>query len=156
MQVTRKDLDPLNAEMVINITKEDYRQKVDDVLKNYKKTASIPGFRKGHVPMGMIKKQYEKAVIADEVNKLLKQEMDRYIKDEKLDLLGGPLPKNEKSSLDWDSQTLDFKFELGLAPKIKTDPRIGRAIGSSISQTFAGPMKFAQTKTTENPAISAG
>ena len=124
MQVTLKDIDPLNAEMVINIKKEDYRQKVDDVLKNYKKTASIPGFRKGHVPMGMIKKQYEKAVIADEVNKLLKQEMDRYIKDEKLDLLGGPLPKNEKSSLDWDSQTLDFKFELGLAPKIEADLKV--------------------------------
>ena len=124
MQVTRKDIDPLNAEMVINIKKEDYRQKVDDVLKNYKKTASIPGFRKGHVPMGMIKKQYEKAVIADEVNKLLKQEMDRYIKEEKLDLLGGPLPKNEKSSLDWDSQTLDFKFELGLAPKIEADLKV--------------------------------
>jgi trigger factor len=84
--------------MVINITKEDYRQKVDDVLKNYKKTVSIPGFRKGHVPMGMIKKQYEKAVIADEVNKLLQQEMDRYIKEEKLDLLGGPLPKKRKSN----------------------------------------------------------
>ena len=124
MQVTRKDLDPLNAEMVINITKEDYRQKVDDVLKNYKKTVSIPGFRKGHVPMGMIKKQYEKAVIADEVNKLLQQEMDRYIKEEKLDLLGGPLPKNEKATLDWDSDTLDFEFELGLAPKIKTDLKV--------------------------------
>ena len=124
MQVTRKDIDPLNAEMVINITREDYRQKVDDVLKNYKKTASIPGFRKGHVPMGIIKKQYEKAVIADEVNKLLQQEMDRYIKEEKLDLLGGPLPKNEKATLDWDSETLDFEFELGLAPKIVTDLKV--------------------------------
>ncbi|MBL6668797.1 MAG: trigger factor [Flavobacteriaceae bacterium] len=124
MQVTRKDIDPLNAEMVINITREDYRQKVDDVLKNYKKTASIPGFRKGHVPMGMIKKQYEKAVIADEVNKLLQQEMDRYIKEEKLDLLGGPLPKNEKATLDWDSETLDFEFELGLAPKIVADLKV--------------------------------
>ena len=124
MQVTRKDIDPLNAEMVINITREDYRQKVDDVLKNYKKTASIPGFRKGHVPMGMIKKQYEKAVIADEVNKLLQQEMDRYIKEEKLDLLGGPLPKNEKATLDWDSETLDFEIELGLAPKIVADLKV--------------------------------
>ena len=124
MQVTRKEIDPLNAEMVINITREDYRQKVDDVLKNYKKTASIPGFRKGHVPMGMIKKQYEKAVIADEVNKLLQQEMDRYIKEEKLDLLGGPLPKNEKATLDWDSETLDFEFELGLAPKIVADLKV--------------------------------
>ena len=124
MQVTRKDIDPLNAEMVINITREDYRQKVDDVLKNYKKTASIPGFRKGHVPMGIIKKQYEKAVIADEVNKLLQQEMDRYIKEEKLDLLGGPLPKNEKATLDWDSETLDFEFELGLAPKIVADLKV--------------------------------
>jgi len=118
MQVTRKDIDPLNAEITIRVAKEDYTEKVDDILKNYKKTASIPGFRKGHVPMGMIKKQYQKAVTADEVNKLLQQEMDRYIKDENLNLLGGPLPKESEKDLDWDAETLDFEFELGLAPKI--------------------------------------
>jgi len=71
MQVTRKDIDSLNVELVIQIAREDYAEKVEGILKNYKKTANIPGFRKGQVPMGMIKKQYEKAIIADEVNKLL-------------------------------------------------------------------------------------
>ncbi len=121
MQVTRKDIDSLNAELTIRVAREDYTGKVDDILKRYKKTASVPGFRKGQVPMGMIKKQYEKAVIADEVNKLLQQEMDRYIKEEKLNLLGGPLPKEMESDMDWDAEAIDFEFELGLAPKVEVN-----------------------------------
>lgn len=118
MQVTRKDIDSLNVELVIQIAREDYAEKVEGILKNYKKTANIPGFRKGQVPMGMIKKQYEKAIIADEVNKLLQQEMDRYIREEKINLLGGPLPKEENAPLDWDADAINFHFELGLAPQV--------------------------------------
>lgn len=124
MQVTRKDIDPLNAELTIRVSREDYTEKVDDILKRYKKTANIPGFRKGHVPMGMIKKQYEKAVTADEVNKLLQQEMDRYFKEENINLLGGPLPKETETDLDWDAETIDFEFELGLAPKVEVNLKV--------------------------------
>ena len=69
--------------------------RVDKILKDYRKNANIPGFRKGHVPMGMIKKQYETAVTADEVNKLLQENLNNYIQEEKIELLGNPLPCNE-------------------------------------------------------------
>ena len=83
----------------MTIDRKDYEEKVSTVLSNYRKNANIPGFRKGHVPMGMIKKQYEQAVIADEVNKLLRENLDNYIKDEKLELLGNPIPKPPKEAL---------------------------------------------------------
>jgi trigger factor len=107
----------------MTIDRKDYEKKVGSVLSDYRKNANIPGFRKGHVPMGMIKKQYEKAVIADEVNKLLRENLDKYIKDEKLELLGNPIPKASKEDLDWEASQLNFDFELGLAPKfnIKLD-----------------------------------
>jgi trigger factor len=107
----------------MTIDRKDYEKKVGSVLSDYRKNANIPGFRKGHVPMGMIKKQYEKAVIADEVNKLLRENLDKYIKDEKLELLGNPIPKASKEDLDWEASQLNFEFELGLAPKfnIKLD-----------------------------------
>jgi trigger factor len=101
----------------MTIDRKDYEKKVGSVLSDYRKNANIPGFRKGHVPMGMIKKQYEKAVIADEVNKLLRENLDKYIKDEKLELLGNPIPKASKEDLDWEASQLNFEFELGLAPK---------------------------------------
>jgi trigger factor len=89
------------------------------VLSDYRKNANIPGFRKGHVPMGMIKKQYQQAVIADEVNKLLRENLEKFIKEEKLDLLGNPLPKAADEELDWNADQMDFEFELGLAPKFE-------------------------------------
>ena len=71
MNISRKDSDSLNSVVTITVERKDFATKVEDLLKNYQKTASIPGFRKGYVPIGMIKKQYEKSVIADEVNKIL-------------------------------------------------------------------------------------
>lgn len=119
MNISKTDIDALNATINITLNRSDYQPKVNEVLTNYRKTANIPGFRKGHVPMGMIKKQYEQSVIADEVNKRLREELDKYIKDEKLELLGNPLPKAPEQDLDWSSDTLDFKFDLGLAPKFE-------------------------------------
>jgi len=117
MQITRTDVDALNAKVAISIEQNDFAEKVDNILKDYRKNTNISGFRKGHVPMGMIKKQYEKSIIADEVNKLLRENLDKYIKDEKLELLGNPIPKASKDDLDWESSQLNFEFELGLAPK---------------------------------------
>ena len=87
MKISRKDNNPLNSLITIDIERNDFEEKVNEVLSDYRKKANIPGFRKGHVPMGMIKKQYETAVTADEVNKLLQENMDHYIKEEKLNLL---------------------------------------------------------------------
>ena len=117
MDISKTDIDQLNSVINMTIDRKDYEKKVGSILSDYRKNANIPGFRKGHVPMGMIKKQYEKAVIADEVNKLLRENLDKYIKEEKLELLGNPIPKASKEDLDWDASQLNFEFELGLAPK---------------------------------------
>ena len=117
MDISKTDIDQLNSVINMTIDRKDYEKKVGSVLSDYRKNANIPGFRKGHVPMGIIKKQYEKAVIADEVNKLLRENLDKYIKDEKLELLGNPIPKASKEDLDWEASQLNFEFELGLAPK---------------------------------------
>ena len=116
MNISRTDLDALNATININLERSDFQEKVTEVLTSYRKTANIPGFRKGHVPMGMIKKQYEQAVTADEVNKILREQLDNFIKEEKLNLLGNPLPKAPEQELDWSADSIDFEFELGLAP----------------------------------------
>lgn len=118
MQITRTDVDALNAKVAISIEQKDFSEKVDKILKDYRKNANIPGFRKGHVPMGMIKKQYETAVTADEVNKLLQENLNNYIQEEKLELLGNPLPVMQ-DDINWKADSLDFEFELGLAPSFK-------------------------------------
>ena len=116
MQVTRKDVDALNAVITIAIDQADLGPKVDSVLTSYKKRANIPGFRKGNVPMGLIRKQYGQAVKADEVNKMLQESLSNYISKEQLALLGNPLPV-EKTDFDWEAKTLAFDFELGLSPE---------------------------------------
>lgn len=119
MNISRTDIDALNALVTIQIDRSDFEKNVNTVLSNYRKTANIPGFRKGHVPMGMIKKQYEQAVTADEINKILRENLDSYLKDEKIELLGNPLPKETDEPINWRADSLDFEFELGLAPKFE-------------------------------------
>ena len=101
----------------VEVEKNDYETKVNDVLKKYTKTAKIPGFRKGHIPMGLVRKQYGSAVKVDEINKLLDSELKKYIQDEKLDILGGPIPLYE--AIDWNLETINFDFEIGYTPEIK-------------------------------------
>jgi trigger factor len=119
MNIVKTDLDPLNAVVKITVDRTDYESKVNTVLSEYRKNANIPGFRKGHVPMGMIKKQYQQAVTADEVNKLLRENLENFIREEKLDLLGNPLPKAAEEALNWEAENMDFEFELGLSPKFE-------------------------------------
>ena len=119
MNISKTDLDALNAVIKITVDRSDYETKVNTVLSDYRKNANIPGFRKGHVPMGMIKKQYQQAVTADEVNKLLRENLEKFIKEENLGLLGNPLPKAADEELDWNADQMDFEFELGLAPKFE-------------------------------------
>lgn len=118
MNIQKEQIDELNAIVKVAITKEDYSDKVDKILKDYKKQANIPGFRKGQVPMGLIKKQYGRAVLVDEVNKLLQDNLNKYLTEEKLDVLGNPLPK-QQDNFDWDTEDFSFEFELGLAPNFE-------------------------------------
>ncbi|MBS3737623.1 MAG: trigger factor [Psychroflexus sp.] len=118
MDVKHENTDTLNAVVKVDIQKNDYQPKVDKILKDYKKSANIPGFRKGHVPLGLIKKQYGQAVLVDEVNKLLQEALNNYISEEKLDILGNPIPK-QQDDFDWNKEDYQFEFELGLAPDIE-------------------------------------
>lgn len=118
MQVTRKDVDALNAVITIAIDKSDLAPKIESVLTSYRKRADIPGFRKGNVPMGLIKKQYGSAVKADETNKILQESLSKYISEEKIALLGNPLPV-EREDFDWEADTMLFDFELGLSPEFE-------------------------------------
>lgn len=120
MNITKKDIDQLNAVLTVEITKEDYASNVEKVLVNYRKNANIPGFRKGQIPMGMVKKQFGKAVLVEEVNKLLQDNLHTYLTEEKLDILGNPLPKNE-TEINWDAEAFSFEFDLGLAPSFEVD-----------------------------------
>ncbi|WP_350290390.1 trigger factor [uncultured Croceitalea sp.] len=127
MNITKEQIDDLNAVVKVAITKDDYQEKVDTILKDYRKQANIPGFRKGQVPMGLIKKQYGKAVLVDEVNKLLQDNLNKYLTEEKLDVLGNPLPK-QQDGFDWDNDEFAFEFELGLAPDFKVNLKTKKAI----------------------------
>lgn len=120
MEITKKDIDSLNAVLTVAVKEEDYSGKVQKILTDYRKTANIPGFRKGHVPMGMVKKQYGKSVLVEEVNKILQEALHNYLTEEKLDVLGNPLPKND-TQIDWDTPDFSFDFELGLSPQFEVD-----------------------------------
>ncbi|MEZ4810500.1 MAG: trigger factor [Allomuricauda sp.] len=127
MNITKEQIDDLNAVVKVAISKEDYQDKVEKILNDYRKQANIPGFRKGQVPMGLIKKQYGKAVLVDEVNKLLQDNLNKYLTEEKLDVLGNPLPKQQQN-FDWDSENLAFEFELGLAPNFEVNLKTKKAV----------------------------
>ena len=120
MNITKENVDALNAVVKIDIVAEDYQTKVTEILQDYRKKADIPGFRKGHVPMGMVKKQYGKSIMIDEVNKLLQESLNNFLTEEKLDILGNPLPRMQED-FSWDTDTFSFEFELGLAPEFKVD-----------------------------------
>lgn len=120
MNIIKKDIDKLNAVLTVEISKDDYSAKVEKVMNDYRKNANIPGFRKGQVPMGMVKKQYGKAILVEEVNKLLQEALHKFLTEEKLDILGNPLPKNE-AEINWDAENYSFEFELGLSPEFNVD-----------------------------------
>ena len=118
MKISLNKKNKLTGIITIEINKDDYEQNVNDVLKRYSKTAKIPGFRKGFVPIGLVKKQYGNAVKVDEINKLLDSSLKKYIQDEKLDILGGPIPHMD-NDINWDSEIINFDFEIGYTPEFK-------------------------------------
>lgn len=126
MKVNVQKKDDLNAVLTVSIEESDYREKVDKTLKDYRKKANIPGFRPGHVPAGLIKKQFGKSVLIEEVNHILQHAVYDHIQEEKLDILGNPLPV-EQTDIDWDNQKdFNFDYELGMAPEfeLKVNGRI--------------------------------
>jgi len=120
MNITRNNVDALNAVVTVEVSKADYAPKVEKTLADYRKNAAIPGFRKGAVPMSLIQKQYGKAILLEEVNKVLQENLNRYLQEEKLDILGNPLPKVTED-FNWDAEDFKFEFELGFAPTFTVD-----------------------------------
>jgi trigger factor len=122
MNITRESIDDLNAVLKIQVEKADYDGNVEKVLRDYRKKATIKGFRPGMVPIGLIKKMYGKAVQIDEINKVVTDNIQKYLTDEKIEILGDPLPKiDDNEKIDFDTQeSFTFSFELGLAPAFET------------------------------------
>ena len=120
-KIVREDIDNLHALLTATLTPEDYQPKVNSELQNYRKKASMKGFRKGKTPMGMIKKLYGKSVLGDVINEMLQNEITQYLKDENLEILGQPIPAKDQELFDLEEGGKDvvFRFEVGLAPKFE-------------------------------------
>jgi len=120
MNISQESNGELTAIIHINLQESDYAKAVNKQLSDYKKKANMPGFRPGMVPMGMIKKMYGTSVLVDEVNKTLSEALNKYIEENKINVLGQPLPNTEKSSnVDFKNQKdFDFFFDIGLAPDV--------------------------------------
>jgi trigger factor len=123
MNITKEETGTLTASVKVSVGRQDYETKLQETLKDYQKKASMPGFRPGKVPFGLISKMYRKAVLLDEVNRLVAEGLQNYIAENDLKLLGNPLPNREKSpSIDLDEMTdFDFYFDIGLAPEFELD-----------------------------------
>ncbi len=123
MNITRENIDNLNAVLKVHIEKNDYQEKVEKVLRDYRKKANIKGFRPGMVPIDLIRKMYGLAVKVDEINKSVSESIHKYITDEKIDILGDPLPKtDEQEKFDFEKQDdFNFSFEMGLAPAFEVN-----------------------------------
>ena len=121
MKITQSKVKKLMATISVKVSTTDYNEQVNKVLKDYRKTAQIPGFRKGKTPMSIITKKYRTSVVMDEVNKLLQDQLYKYITEKKLEVLGSPLPIDDKP-IDWGSNDdFNFKYEIGLAPKFDVE-----------------------------------
>ncbi len=119
MNITRDNIDELNSVLRLKLQKEDYEDKVNNVLKDYRKKARIDGFRPGKVPFGLISKMYRKPVMVEEIHKLISSALSDYLVKENLNILGDPLPhEEERPEIDWDRDTdFEFAFDIGLAPE---------------------------------------
>ena len=120
MTVSQTSLDNLRIELAVTLTPEDYTPRVDRNLKRHQKNAQMPGFRKGKVPMQLIKRQYGQSVLAEELNQMLSEQLQAHIQENKLNVLGNPIPSEDKEdSGDWNNpETFTFHYELGLAPAL--------------------------------------
>lgn len=121
MNIIREDVDALNAILKVQVAPEDYAEKVKETLNKYRKTAKIPGFRPGHIPFALVEKQYGKAVLSEELNKAVNDTLYKYIAENKIEILGNPIPSKEGEFKGDFNKPEDFEFtyEIGLAPEVK-------------------------------------
>ena len=120
MNILKEEIDALNAVLKVKIDKADYLPKVEEVLKDHRKKAVIKGFRPGHAPASLINKLYRKPIIVDEVNKLISESLSKYLAEQKLNILGEPLPSEQQKPIDWDAEeNFEFSFDLGLVPEFE-------------------------------------
>jgi trigger factor len=121
MNVIRQDVDALNAVLKVQVTPADYQNKVKNSLEKYRKTAKIPGFRPGHIPMALVQKQYGKSVLAEELNKIVNDALYGFITENKIDILGNPIPKEGVEVVgDFDKPAdFEFEYEIGLSPNFE-------------------------------------
>lgn len=120
MKITLKNIDPVNATLTVEVAKDDYANEVKKALKGIRDSVNLPGFRKGMAPQSLIQKQYGKPVLVDEVNKLVSKSLYDYIRENKLNVLGEPLPSaGEQKPLDFDNQSdYEFSFDIAIAPEM--------------------------------------
>src|SRR5690554_7032668 len=120
MNITKEKVDDLNALLKVTVENADYQENVDKALANYRKKASIPGFRKGKVPMGIVKKQYGRTVLGDELNRIVSEGLFKYVDEQEFEVLGNPLPKNDiEVKGDFDNpDTYEFTYEIGISPNV--------------------------------------
>ena len=120
MNISKQNIDELNATLTMKVSKEDYQERVAKVLGDYRKKANLPGFRPGKVPASLISKMYGKAVLADEINKLVGEKLNEYIKAEDIHVLGDPMPnENQNKQIDFENDTeFEFVFDIGLSPEL--------------------------------------
>ncbi len=123
MNVSLQNIDKVSALLTVKIEKADYQEKVEKSLKSFRQKANVPGFRPGMVPMGLIKKQYGKAVLLEEVNKLLQENIYNYIRENNVNMLGEPLPNEEQQqTIDFDTmEDFEFAYDIALAPEFKAE-----------------------------------
>ncbi|MGA0558919.1 trigger factor [Larkinella sp. VNQ87] len=123
MEIALEKSTETNASLKIKVSKSDYQPEVDKKLKDYGRRASIKGFRPGKVPPSLIQKMYGRSVLVDEINELLKNTVNNYIRDNKLQVVGDPMPDREQAdAIDWDSQNeFEFRYNLGLASDFEVD-----------------------------------
>ena len=137
MKVTHEMSGEATAMVTVDVVAEDFAANVEKTLKEYRKTATMPGFRPGHVPMGMIQKMYGNAVKEDELSKLVSRSLFQYLDDNKISIIGGPLPhlsESENSATD-DKENLTFRFDIGLRPELNIDVKNLRLTRTDIIPT---------------------
>ena len=118
MKITQSKAKKMMANIKIEVSENDYSEKVNDLLKKYRKDAVVPGFRKGKTPMSIIEKQYKTSIVVDEVNKILQDSLYKHITENKLKVLGSPMPLTD-NEIDWKNNTdFVFEYEVGLAPDL--------------------------------------
>ena len=120
MKITFECPDKINGVLTMTIEPADYQEKVEKTLKDYRKKAQVPGFRPGQVPMGMVKRQYGTAIKVDEVNRLMGEKLYEYVRENKIQMLGEPLPSGKQQPQDFEKdEEMTFVFDIAVAPEFK-------------------------------------